>query len=107
MHCKKCHRSKCYRHLLTKHKLHAIDALLAHGRDVSHAQHHSLHMGSSKKYENGLVAFQSAHAEGSEPDFSHRRAYNAITYSYCRPSNPAFTRLGYYDQVIVNVVRGS
>lgn len=92
--CKKCHRSRCFNHILTKQKIHAADALITH---IDDATHHLHHIESSMEYKVGIDAFMLSQKEGTKPNLRHQRVYNALTYPICKPFNPAFMSLGYYD----------
>ncbi|KAG6887505.1 hypothetical protein C0995_014763 [Termitomyces sp. Mi166 len=94
--CKKCHRGRCFTHILASQKLHAADAILIHFSNTSHEVHHRSH-GSLQKYKEGRDHLVQTQRIGYKPDPSQQRVYLAEQYRTCRPVNYAYVRAGWYD----------
>ncbi|KAG6918137.1 hypothetical protein DXG01_016326 [Tephrocybe rancida] len=97
LNCKKCHRGKCFTHILMSQKLHAIDALLINTSDSSHEEHHRHHGRSVEKYEQGRQLFFRAQMRGIKPDITQQRVHLAEQYQICKPINSTFMQAGWYD----------
>ncbi|KNZ78408.1 hypothetical protein J132_00771 [Termitomyces sp. J132] len=97
LNCKKCHRSRCFKHILMSQKLHSADALLIHASDSSHEEHHRHHGSSLQNYDEGSDRFFQTQRMGSKPDFTQQRAHLAEQYHTCKPLNSAFIQAGWYD----------
>lgn len=97
LNCKKCHRSRCFTHILMSQKLHAADAFLIHASDLSHEEHHRNHRSSLQKYEEGKDEFFRTQRMGSKPDLKQQRVHLAEQYHTCKPINSTFTQAGWYD----------
>lgn len=96
--CNRCHSGRCFLHLLRIWNLHSVQALLSHNSDASHTAYHQLHQETAKTYAAGMPSVSQAIATGNIAERSLLLAYNASTFTACRPANSELTRLGFYDE---------
>lgn len=85
-------------HILLDQKQHAADALLNHSQDSTHEQHHQSHRSSAETFDDAKESFLSSQKTGSKPDLRQQRIHAALDYGTCKPINPEFMRLGFYDR---------
>ncbi|PBK78317.1 hypothetical protein ARMSODRAFT_35654 [Armillaria solidipes] len=97
LYCRKCHSARCYLHLATNFHMHSVEALLLHDKDRENSSYHQRHVLLRNSYGSKLPAFLRATENGTVPDASMRSVYNASTFDRCKPMNPTFMKLGWYD----------
>ena len=85
LHCKLCHNGKCFSHILSDRKIHSVEALLLYDSDNTHHNYHRNHVVERK------ARF------GISPLELPPLVYYAINFGYCKPINPRFMELGWYD----------
>ncbi len=78
--------------------MHSVEALLLHDKDRENSSYHQRHVHSRNTYGSKLPAFIRATENGTVPDASMRSVYNASTFDRCKPMNPTFMKLGWYDR---------
>ncbi|KAK0451024.1 hypothetical protein EV421DRAFT_1899252 [Armillaria borealis] len=98
LYCRRCHSTKCYLHLATNFHMHSVEALLLHDKDRENSSYHQRHVLLRNSYGSKLPAFLRATENGTVPDASMRSVYNASTFDRCKPMNPTFMKLGWYDR---------
>jgi len=105
--CAACHRARCLLHLLTQNNLHVLDIMLQ--RKYQPNRHHQSHADSKRNYESGLHLFRTSEEAGTRPDSGIQRVNLALSFETCKPFNPEYLALGWYDRSFVSmqVVWGS
>ncbi|KAA1469506.1 hypothetical protein DENSPDRAFT_608816 [Dentipellis sp. KUC8613] len=97
--CKKCHRSRCLKCLLTD-GIHCSEVFYHHGKDKEHSEWHEYHLSTRRLYTDARR--QATSAEGSGDTMSKLSGYRltlaASTFPRCLPLHEAYIRLGWYDQ---------
>ncbi|KAK0503540.1 hypothetical protein EDD18DRAFT_635754 [Armillaria luteobubalina] len=76
--------------------MHLAEALLIH--DKGDSSYHRRHTVLTKTYKSKLLIFLRATKDGTLPDASIRSVYNVSTFNRCKPVNPTFMKLGWYDR---------
>ena len=114
LHCRECHYSRCYEHLLSSSKIHSSIALLAYPDGKDHKQYHQLHKEQTQSYSKRLPDVKECQRNGEAPDSSlvpYIRTYLAIKHDVCRPVVFSLSLPGFYDERIQDcdgeVCRGS
>ncbi|KAE9409568.1 hypothetical protein BT96DRAFT_528765 [Gymnopus androsaceus JB14] len=103
VHCKPCHRSTCYFHLLKDSKMHSINIILDTSRSDKDSSHHKRHLANKHTYETDLHRCLEAERKGQRPadsDFEVQMVNLALSFSKCRPINFNMN-YGWYDSIIV------
>lgn len=85
-----CHHAKCFSHVLLEHTTHSVEALLLHDSDNTHQKYHNNHTGRRARF--GIMADLI-----SSPLELPPLVYYAIHFTFCKPINPRFMKLGWYD----------
>ncbi|KAL0063745.1 hypothetical protein AAF712_009302 [Marasmius tenuissimus] len=99
--CKECHRTLCFKHLLSLFGLHSMFALHAHRQGILHAKH----IGNKRRYQEKATPYAEQEKRGSMPDEDFQLSDLALVYDVCKPLHPLFCQPGWYDKN-VTVIRG-
>ncbi|KAK0210901.1 hypothetical protein DFS33DRAFT_337306 [Desarmillaria ectypa] len=78
--------------------MHSVEALLLHGKGKENVSYHQRHLDLKRDYEKRLPTFFRDTEDGTIPDASIRSVYNASTFDRCKPMDPTFMKLGWYDR---------
>ncbi|KAH0581098.1 hypothetical protein H2248_012228 [Termitomyces sp. 'cryptogamus'] len=97
LNCKKCHRGRCFPHILALQNLHAADAILIHFSHSSHEAHNLSHGSSLQKHREGRDLFFHTQRLGFKPDPTQQRVHLVEQYRRCLPRKSAFVQAGWYD----------
>lgn len=98
LHCRLCHGSRCFRHLLVNSKLHAVEAISEYtANKVEHTKYHELHKESKAKYLSSAQSILNSQKLGIEGPIEQLRAHYTLKYPKCIPSVPHRSQLGFYD----------
>ena len=87
-----CHHAKCFSHVLSEHRTHSVEALLLHDSDNTHQKYHYNHT-AGRKARLGIIMADLI----SNPLELPQLVYYATHFTHCKPINPQFMRLGWYD----------
>ena len=86
-----CHHAKCFRHILSEHRTHSVEALLLHNSDDTHQKYHYNHIVGRKTRPENTDLISSR--------FGHQQlVHYATNFTYCKPVKPQFMNLGWYDK---------
>ncbi|THU87246.1 hypothetical protein K435DRAFT_347934 [Dendrothele bispora CBS 962.96] len=99
--CKVCHRTRCLRHLLSTNKMHAVNIMLQRVYDPQ--DHHQHHTDARRNHDSGLVAFKKSEETGSPFNSIIQWTDLAINFGTCKPLNPEYLALGWYDRTFVSI----
>ncbi|KAK1236012.1 hypothetical protein PQX77_000781 [Marasmius sp. AFHP31] len=99
--CKECHRTFCFKHLLSLHGLHSMFALCAHRQGSLHAKH----VGNKRRYQERVASYAEQEKRGLMPDEDFQWSDLALVYDVCKPLHPLFCQPGWYDKN-VTIIRG-
>ncbi|KAF9475840.1 hypothetical protein BDN70DRAFT_883160 [Pholiota conissans] len=99
LNCKKCHKGKCFPHLLANCSMHSAEALLYCSLDASHDEYHRRHLGASLRFDKEIGALKDSRSQGIPPQGSayHLLAENSMQYMLSRPRNAKYMMSGWYD----------
>lgn len=96
LNCKKCHKAKCYTHMLQYMHMHSVEAMISYFQSESHDIYHNHHRISKSHYEEHLTQTQEAESRGEAPDLNVYLAYITSEYLFGRPWR-AILQAGWYD----------
>jgi hypothetical protein len=77
---------------MSDYRTHSVEALLLHDSDNTHKKYHDNHT-AARKARFGISMGDLI----STPLELPQLAYYAIHFTYCKPINPRFMKLGWYD----------
>ncbi|TFK30125.1 hypothetical protein FA15DRAFT_609251 [Coprinopsis marcescibilis] len=99
LNCKACHHSRCFKHLLDKGKMHAVEAVSIWAEDSSrgHKTYHKYHREAEEQYDEYNDAIVVSQKTGSQGPIDMLRVYNALKYRTCRPWCHSSSVEGFYD----------
>lgn len=105
LHCRLCHSSKCFAHILDTFKMHSSDALVAHARcpDKDHYKYHQQHQLASTSYQESFSLIRDCQRAGTAPPEALApimRTEIALTHRRCRPVIYSHSTPGFYDEFI-------
>jgi hypothetical protein len=99
--CKECHGAKCFLHHLTHNNFHAKNIILQ--LKYRHKDHHQAHQYARSHYVSNLQSFLRKEELGSQPDSDIQSVNLALSFGTCKPFNPEFLCLGWYDTNFVSL----
>lgn len=97
LYCKKCHSGLCFKHILDL-GVHSAEAVVVYQSDSSHTGWHAHHR--DKTIRDQILEAEKAEKDGTRCDVRHKLALTAGKFDTCMPSNPRFTKAGWYDKFI-------
>lgn len=95
---KRCHSSLCFDHILHL-GVHSAEAILVSQSDSSDGRWHDRHK-DKLLFTQARPQVVQAEKDGGRCDVRHKMVITANNFNTCMPTNPTFTKPGWYDKFV-------